>query len=65
MDVDTDAPDSPPANYRLVDLTEPPVPYAGDLMAPVGEYSLSLSSDPMRCGCRCGGTITLEGTGEA
>eukprot|EP00969_Alexandrium_andersonii_P361675 15458062-Alexandrium_andersonii.AAC.1 len=32
-------------------------------MAPVGE--LELSADPTRCGCRCGGTITLVGTGEA
>eukprot|EP00969_Alexandrium_andersonii_P135384 5988161-Alexandrium_andersonii.AAC.1 len=32
-------------------------------MAPVGE--LELGADPTRCGCRCGGTITLAGTGEA
>eukprot|EP00969_Alexandrium_andersonii_P294031 12995088-Alexandrium_andersonii.AAC.1 len=37
MDVDADAVDAPPASYRIVDLTEPPVPYAGDPTAPVGE----------------------------
>eukprot|EP00969_Alexandrium_andersonii_P180223 7965439-Alexandrium_andersonii.AAC.1 len=35
MDVDGEAPDVPPANYRLVDLTEPAAPYIGDPMAPV------------------------------
>eukprot|EP00969_Alexandrium_andersonii_P046303 2032020-Alexandrium_andersonii.AAC.1 len=63
MDVDTDELDALPANYRVVDLTEPPVTDAGDLLAPVGE--LGLSADPMRRGCRCGGTIALEGAGEA
>eukprot|EP00969_Alexandrium_andersonii_P268109 11847819-Alexandrium_andersonii.AAC.1 len=63
MDVDGESADAPPANYRLVDLTEPSVPYIGDPMAPVGE--LGLSADPTQCGRRCGGTITSAGTGEA
>eukprot|EP00969_Alexandrium_andersonii_P354152 15441517-Alexandrium_andersonii.AAC.1 len=65
MDVDgeEEEPDDLPANYRAVDLTEPSAPYIGDPMAPVGE--LGLSADPARCGCRCGGTITLAATGEA
>eukprot|EP00969_Alexandrium_andersonii_P289802 12808955-Alexandrium_andersonii.AAC.1 len=44
MDVDGESPDAPPANYRLVDLTEPAAPYIGDPMAPVGE--LGLGADP-------------------
>eukprot|EP00969_Alexandrium_andersonii_P004048 175796-Alexandrium_andersonii.AAC.1 len=32
-------------------------------MAPVGE--LELGADPTRWGCRCGGAITLAGSGEA
>eukprot|EP00969_Alexandrium_andersonii_P033579 1467868-Alexandrium_andersonii.AAC.1 len=63
MDVGTDEHDALPANYRVVNLLEPPMPGAGDLLAPVGE--LGLSADPMRCGCRCGGTLALEATGES
>eukprot|EP00969_Alexandrium_andersonii_P143519 6345696-Alexandrium_andersonii.AAC.1 len=63
MDVDGESPDAPPANYRLVDLTEPAAPYSGDPMAPVGE--LELGTDPTRRRCRCGGTIALGGAGEA
>eukprot|EP00969_Alexandrium_andersonii_P294806 13031082-Alexandrium_andersonii.AAC.1 len=44
MDVDSEPADAPPANYRLVDLTEPAAPYIGDPMAPLGE--LGLSADP-------------------
>eukprot|EP00969_Alexandrium_andersonii_P088951 3926021-Alexandrium_andersonii.AAC.1 len=34
MDVDADEPDALPANYRVVNLWEPPMPGAGDLLAP-------------------------------
>eukprot|EP00969_Alexandrium_andersonii_P146219 6466724-Alexandrium_andersonii.AAC.1 len=63
MDVGAEEPDPPPPNYRVVNLVEPPMPGAGDLLAPVGE--LGLSADPARCGCRCDGVISLANTGES
>eukprot|EP00969_Alexandrium_andersonii_P022487 984463-Alexandrium_andersonii.AAC.1 len=59
MDVDEAGTEAPPPDYLEVDLTGAPPPYAGDPMAPVGEYGLG--QDPARCSCRCSGEITLGG----